>query len=111
MATKPDSNPKLTRRQAENARAAIQTAKLIQLLEQNATGKIELTAARVKSIQILLSKVLPDMQQVETVETEAPRTMDEIRAQLVELVKADPDLLAYLVEQTGQQPAQLSLVK
>ena len=38
MATKPDTDPRLTRRQSENARAAISTTKLIRRLEVNALG-------------------------------------------------------------------------
>lgn len=93
---KPDADPKMTRRQAENARSAIQTGVLLKLLHDNAIGAVELSQSRVKSIQILLSKVLPDMQQIEQVEPEQPRAIGDIRAQLLELVKADPDLLAYL---------------
>lgn len=73
---RPDANPRLTRRQAENARAAIKVGLLIRRLHDNAMGKlsdsagkkITLNPSQVKSAQILLNKTLPDMQQVEYIE-------------------------------------------
>lgn len=45
-------------------REKIQTSQLINRLEQNALGEIELTSGQIKSIEVLLKKTLPDLQAV-----------------------------------------------
>jgi hypothetical protein len=52
---------KLNRQQTEKARASIQVGKLISLLQNFAEGKIELSPAQVKAIQVMLGKVMPDL--------------------------------------------------
>lgn len=42
-------------------REKIQTSQLVNRLQDNAFGKIELTQAQLKSIEILLRKSLPDL--------------------------------------------------
>ena len=73
--TKPDADPKITRRQSENARATIRTHSLLQRLHENSEGKLKcedcgkqvfLSAAQVKSIQILLDKSLPTLQSIDS---------------------------------------------
>lgn len=46
----------------DNTRAKIQAAQLINRLTDHAMGNIELTASQVRSIEILLKKILPDLQ-------------------------------------------------
>ncbi len=46
-------------------REKIQTSQLVNRLEANAFGTIELTAGQLKSIEILLKKTLPDLQAIE----------------------------------------------
>lgn len=46
-------------------REKIQTSQLINRLQENAFGKIELTALQVKSIEVLLKKTLPDLQAID----------------------------------------------
>lgn len=67
---------KPTKRQQDQTRAAIQTTKLVKRLESYALGKteadvgsgeevpIELDSGRLKAIEILLRKSLPDLQAV-----------------------------------------------
>jgi hypothetical protein len=46
-------------------REKIQTSQLINRLQDNAFGKIELTAGQLRSIEVLLKKTLPDLQAIE----------------------------------------------
>lgn len=59
--------PARTRRIAHdvNTRSKIQAAQLINRLTKHAMGEIELTPQQVRSIEILLRKVLPDLQSLE----------------------------------------------
>ena len=93
MSTKKDADPHLTRRQAENARAAIKVGGLITRLQQHVDGKIEMSPTAVKASQILLGKVLPDQTRIETEETGPPMSVTEIREQLVQMIASDPTLL------------------
>ena len=61
---KPDADPTVTRRQADNVRAAIQTKQIVNRLQDHVDGRVELTPAQVRSAGTLLAKVLPDMSQV-----------------------------------------------
>lgn len=45
-------------------RERIQTSQLVNRLQDNAMGKIELTKGQLKSIEILLKKTLPDLSSV-----------------------------------------------
>jgi hypothetical protein len=49
----------------DNTRAKIQATQLIKRLESHALGEIELTQTQVRSIEILLKKILPDLSAVE----------------------------------------------
>lgn len=54
-------------------RTKIQAIKLIDLLEKHALGTIDLNASRIKAIEILLKKTVPDLQSVElTGDSEKP---------------------------------------
>ena len=46
-------------------RSKIQVGLLVKLLQDNAEGRIELTQGRLKSIEILLKKAMPDLSAVE----------------------------------------------
>lgn len=46
-------------------REKIQTSQLINRLQQNAFGEIELTQSQQRSIEVLLKKTLPDLQAIE----------------------------------------------
>lgn len=46
------------------AREKIQTSQLINRLMDHALGKVELSASRIKAIEILLKKTLPDLAQM-----------------------------------------------
>ena len=83
-------DPKLTRRQSDKARAAIQTSSLINLLQANAQGTLknpkgesyELSAGRIKSAQIILAKTLPDMRQIEYIDATERKSRQELEAEL-----------------------------
>jgi len=55
------ASPKLTAQWRER----IQVATLLNLLHENAAGKLKLSATRIRSIEILLKKVLPDLSAME----------------------------------------------
>lgn len=49
----------------EKWRERIKTSMLINRLEDHALGKIELTQTQVRSIEVLLKKLIPDLKSVE----------------------------------------------
>lgn len=49
----------------DEVRARIQASVLIGLLESHAMGEIELSASRIRAIELLLKKTIPDLQSVE----------------------------------------------
>jgi hypothetical protein len=53
-----------SKHQAE-VRARIQASVLIGLLESHAMGEIELSSSRIKAIELLLKKSIPDLQSIE----------------------------------------------
>lgn len=46
-------------------REKIQTSQLVNRLQDNAMGKVELTPVQVRSIEVLLKKSLPDLSAIE----------------------------------------------
>jgi len=52
-------------RHQDEVRAKIQATKLIQLLEDHAINGTELASSRIKAIELLLKKSIPDLQSVE----------------------------------------------
>jgi len=56
---------KLTRRQTDKCRAAIQVSLLVNRLTDHAMGKIDLSPAQVTSIKVLLGKAMPDLSATE----------------------------------------------
>jgi hypothetical protein len=51
-------------RHDENTRLKIQAASLINRLSDHAIGKVDLSSTQVRSIEILLRKILPDLTDV-----------------------------------------------
>jgi hypothetical protein len=51
-------------RHDENTRLKIQAAQLINRLTNHANGEVDLSATQVRSIEILLRKILPDLSDV-----------------------------------------------
>lgn len=49
----------------DEVRARIQASVLIGLLESHAMGETELSASRIRAIELLLKKSIPDLQSVE----------------------------------------------
>ena len=94
-----DADPKLTRRQAENARAAINVGRVVRKLQQNLEGEIQLTPGQVKSAMILLDKSLPTLQAIDShVVTDAPtKSPAELERTLLEYISAHPALAERLV--------------
>ena len=96
MATKKDADPKLTRRQGENVRAAIKTSQLKNRLEANALGtltktvdgkkeSIELSTGQIKSAEILLNRTLPSQTYTE-IQTTTPLNPKELESEFNKLM-------------------------
>lgn len=67
---------RLRTKHQDEVRAKIQASVLIGLLESHAMGEIELSASRIRAIELLLKKSIPDLQSVElTGNSEEPVTM------------------------------------
>lgn len=66
---------KPTVRQTERCKAAIQTTKLIQSLQDIALGKREGNPTQVRAASVLLSKVMPDMQSMAVSQEQPPPRM------------------------------------
>lgn len=49
----------------EQTRLKIQTSQLINRLQQNAMGEVELSQGQIRSIEILLKKTIPDLQAIQ----------------------------------------------
>lgn len=56
---------KITKRQAETARAAIKTTQLMKRLQSHAMGELELTATQIRAAEIVLKKTMPDLKSTE----------------------------------------------
>lgn len=102
--SRPDVDPKITRRQAENHRASIDVGTIVNRLQAAARNEIEMTPTAIKASQILLDKALPTLSSIDQTNiTETPELgPDEIEAMLkgylAELKQRDPVALRALVE-------------
>jgi hypothetical protein len=56
---------RLRTKHQDEVRAKIQASVLIGLLESHAMGETELSASRIKAIELLLKKSIPDLQSIE----------------------------------------------
>jgi len=56
---------RLRNKHQDEVRAKIQASVLIGLLESHAMGEIELSSSRIKAIELLLKKSIPDLQSIE----------------------------------------------
>jgi hypothetical protein len=56
---------RLRKMHQDDVRAKIQTSQLLNRLADHALNGVELSATQVRSIEVLLKKVLPDLQAVE----------------------------------------------
>lgn len=59
------AGPKLRRPLAAEVRGKIQAQMLINRLEQHASGKLDMSPTQVRAVEVLLKKVLPDLQSAE----------------------------------------------
>lgn len=59
------AGPKLRRPLAAEVRGRIQAQTLINRLEAHALGKIDLSPTQVRALEVLLRKILPDLQSAE----------------------------------------------
>lgn len=109
MATQ-DKDPKLTRRQAENARAAIKVGVIIQRLAAAADGQIEMSPAQIKAAQILLDKSLPTLQAIESTQIEDKPTLsaedvDQLLKDLIsDMARQDPEGLTAMIDEAKARP-------
>jgi hypothetical protein len=65
-------------------RQKIQTSQLINRLQANAMGEIELTQGQIKSIEVLLKKSLPDLSSIEVSGDGDKPIVNEIRMVVVD---------------------------
>ena len=94
-----DADRKLTRRQAENARAAIDVGKIIRKLQRTIDGKIEMTPGQIKAAMILLDKSLPTLQAIDShITTDTPSmSREECEQALREYLLANPALVTQVL--------------
>lgn len=59
------AGPKLRAPKAAEVRTKIQASVLINRLEQHAAGKIDMSPTQVRAAEVLLKKILPDLQSAE----------------------------------------------
>jgi hypothetical protein len=77
----------MNRLHQEDVRKKIQASQLVNVLQKHAlTGKGELSQSRMKAIEILLRKSMPDLSAVQMDANVTTRTLDE---ELAELNEAD----------------------
>lgn len=107
---KKDSDPKLTRRQAENARAAIKVGSIITRLVKAADGELDMTPTQIKAAQILLDKSLPTLQAIESTQIEdkpelAAEDVDALLRDLIsDMARQDPEGLKALIDDAKSRP-------
>jgi hypothetical protein len=94
---KPDAKPSITRRQAENVRAAIKVGNIINRLQKAAMGEVEMTPTQLNAAKLLLDKTLPSLCATEISQPEPQRTREELVETLQSMVRANPELLDVLV--------------
>lgn len=75
---------------------------------QHAKGEVEMTATQLKAADIVLSKTMPSLANVEqTIMNDSDAlSMEQIQAQMIAIVQANPDLLQVLIN--ASQPIQPS---
>lgn len=80
--------PRISQRQDQQCRSAIQTSQLINRLQANALGDLEpeLSAGRIKSIETLLKKTIPDLQAI----TISGDEDNPLRVEHIERIIVDP---------------------
>lgn len=99
---------KLTRRQTDKCRAAIQVSLLVNRLTEHAMGKIDLSPAQVTSIKVLLSKAMPDLSATEITDvTPDYGTPQEAEARYHEVIQDEARRL--LEGLTPEQIAELTI--
>jgi hypothetical protein len=69
---------RIRKQHQDETRARIQTTQLINRLQKQADGEVELTPMQMKAIEILLRKALPDLSAVELSGEVTNRTAREI---------------------------------
>lgn len=67
-------------------------------LQRHAAGELELSATQIKASEIILSKTMPSLSNVEQsiVNTDDAKSLDQIKAELAALVQSMPEILTYL---------------
>ncbi|MDH3713751.1 MAG: hypothetical protein OET44_07895 [Gammaproteobacteria bacterium] len=96
---KSDAKPHITRRQAENVRAAIKVGMIVDRLQKAAMGEIEMKNSELNAAKLLLDKTLPSLQAVEqTVKDDGPKSLEEINERIRSILQANPRLARELAE-------------
>ena len=109
MATR-DKDPKLTRRQAENARAAIKVGLLLDRLDKASRGEVDMSPTQIKASQILLDKSLPTLQAIESTQVEDKPEMSAedvdqlLRDMIGDMARQDAQGLQQLIDEAKARP-------
>lgn len=99
------AGPKLRRPLADEVRGKIQSIVLIQRLEAHAAGTVDLSPTQVRAIEVLLRKILPDLQSSELTITDplADLSDAELAARLSATLQALPaELREQVISGTAQ---------
>ena len=96
----PRKTEKLNRRQAENARNDIKVGLIIRKFNDCVEGLITLTREQINAGGKLLDKAVPALQSIEQTNINPTDGLNEqqLKGMLKELIKADPSILADILE-------------
>jgi len=95
----PKERAKLTKRQVEDKRSTLtkQADKAIQMLAQTLEGKITPSKAQMDACKLVLAKTMPDLKSIEQTTKTEQRKPEQIEAQLIQMAKDNPSLIALLM--------------
>lgn len=104
----PKVRAKLTKRQVEDKRSTLtkQADKAIQMLADTLTGKATPTKAQMDACKLILAKTMPDLKSIEQTNKTETRKPDEIKAQLMQMVKDNPSILDMLTDKGPESTKQ-----
>ena len=93
LLAKPDAKPHITRRQAENVRAAIKVGNIVNRLQKAAMGEIDVTPTQLNAAKVLLDKCLPNLTATEITEQVPEQSLEELEERLRQMIAQNPKLL------------------
>ena len=108
---------KLNKRQTESHRLGIKVGNLISLLDRNARGALkdpkgnpyELSSGKLKSIQLLLDKAMPNLSAIEQTHIEQPVSRQSLQEELTQLRNSlTPDEVQQLIGRMTDSSIQIA---